>query len=62
MYSSQLKNPEKALEFFKQAMMFVPESGRKSLLQQIPPAYWPQLGFPDAVPSAPPPHTSASKG
>ena len=58
----QMNNPEKALEMFKQAMLLVPDGERRVLLPQIPSAYWARLGFPDAVPAAAPPQTSASKG
>ena len=62
MYSSQLKNPDHALDLFKQAIVLVPEADRQRLLAQIPHEYWARLGFPDAVPPGPAPQTSASKG
>jgi O-antigen ligase len=63
MYATPLKDPERALESFRQAMAGVPEGQRESLLPQIPKEFWPKLGFPNsAAPPSPAPHTSASKG
>jgi tetratricopeptide (TPR) repeat protein len=63
MYARQANDPEKALGFFKQAMAAAPEAQRRGLLQQIPPAYWPKLGYAQGGPATPAPgQTSASKG
>ena len=63
MYARQVKDPEKALASFKQAMAAAPEAQRRGLLPQIPAAYWPKLGFAENGPAAPASaQTSASKG
>jgi tetratricopeptide (TPR) repeat protein len=63
MYATSIKDPQKALASFKQAMALAPETARKSLLPHIPTEYWSRLGFADAVPVAPAAaQTSASKG
>jgi O-antigen ligase len=61
MYARQAKDPEKALAAYKQAMAAAPEAQRKELLPQIPPVYWPRLGYVDGGLAAPA-QTSASKG
>lgn len=50
LYTTGVRDPVKALETFKQAMDATPEADRKSLLPQIPPQYWPKLGFANVVP------------
>lgn len=60
MYTTGLPDRAKALESFKKAMALTPEPGRKGLLPQIPPAYWPQLGFANAIPVLATPQTSAA--
>ena len=49
MYTTALLKPDKALESFKKAMELTPEPERKALLPQIPPVYWPKIGFANAV-------------
>ncbi len=61
MYTTGLKDPAKALQTFKKAMELTPEAERRALLPQIPPAFWPQLGFANAIPVlATPTQTSAA--
>jgi tetratricopeptide (TPR) repeat protein len=63
MYTTGLPDPAKALDAFKKAMELTPEAQRKALLPQIPPVYWPKIGFANAVPvqAAPAQTSSASK-
>ena len=61
MYTTGIQDPAKALQTFKKAMELTPESERRALLPQIPPAFWPQLGFANAIPvRATPTQTSAA--
>jgi len=61
MYTTALMKPDKALESFKQAMELTPEAERRALLPQIPPVYWPKIGFANAIPvQATPTQTSAA--
>ena len=61
MYAKSANEPDKALAAFKQALALAKDEERRGLLDSIPPAYWPQLGYPAAAPG-PAPQTSASKG
>ncbi len=61
MYTTGIQDPAKALQTFKKAMELTPEAERRALLPQIPPAFWPQLGFANAIPvRATPTQTSAA--
>ena len=63
MYLKGLKDPEKALASYKQALELAPEAQRPALLPEIPPALRARLGYPEAGPQAPASaQTSASKG
>ena len=53
MYTTAIRNPEKALEYFKSAMDATPVAERQGLLPQIPPMYWPKLGFGHVTPVMP---------
>ena len=63
MYTTGLKQPAKALESFKKAMELAPAAEHRALLPQIPPAYWPQIGYANAIPvqATPTQTSSASK-
>ncbi len=63
MYTTGSPNPAKALESFQKAMELTPEADRRALLPQIPPAYWPKIGFANAIPvmATPTQTSSASK-
>jgi O-antigen ligase len=63
MYTTALMKPDKAQESFKKAMELTPEAERKALLSQIPPVYWPKIGFANAIPvmATPTQTSSASK-
>lgn len=61
MYTTGLKQPDKALASFKKAIELAPPSEHKALLPQIPHTLWPQLGFANAIPVlATPTQTSAA--
>jgi O-antigen ligase/Tfp pilus assembly protein PilF len=64
MYAQSVKDPEKALAAFKQALELAGEADRPVVLERMPPAYRARLGYPQAAPQAPPGpnQTSASKG
>jgi O-antigen ligase len=57
MYALSAREPQKALESFKQAIALASDSQRPSLMAQIPPEYRARLAEPAATPQ-----TSASKG
>jgi len=50
MYTTGVKNPAKAEESFKKALELTPEAERRTLLGQIPPVYWPKLGYGNVTP------------
>ena len=50
LYTTGVRDPAKALDAFKQAMDATPEANRKNLLPQIPPQFWPKLGFANVIP------------
>ncbi|NPC54184.1 O-antigen ligase family protein [Caenimonas soli] len=62
MYASGGREPEKALNAFKQAIALASESERPTLLAQIPATYRARLAEPDATQPPATPQTSASKG
>jgi len=63
LYAKQVKDPQKAFNFYQQAMVLTPPARRPELLPRIPAEYWAKLGYPQGAPAAPaPPQTSASKG
>lgn len=61
MYTTGPQKPAQALEYFKQAMAMTPETGRQGLLAQIPPVYWPKLGFGHITPVLPNQTSSTKK-
>lgn len=61
MYAQAVKDPEKALAAFKQALALAPEAQRPALLKRVPAEYRARLGYPDPA-AAPAAQTSASKG
>ena len=63
MYANAVKDPDKALASYKQALELAPQAQRPALLAEIPPALRAKLGYPEAPPQAPASaQTSASKG
>ena len=63
MYATGGKEPDKALNAFREGIALASESQRRTLLPQIPPAYRARLFEPGASPQQPTsPQTSASKG
>lgn len=58
MYAMQVKDPEKALNFYKQALRITPEGHRPEVLTRIPADYRARVAS-DAVPAQP--QTSANK-
>jgi O-antigen ligase len=63
MYSEGVRDPERALAAFKQAVALAPESQRQAVIQRMPPGYPALLSYPDAAPPAPAAsQTSATKG
>jgi O-antigen ligase len=60
MYAQQVKDPEKALNMYKQAVLSTPQSHRPEVLMRIPADYRAKIIALDAPPA--PPQTSASKG
>jgi O-antigen ligase len=49
-HTTAVPDPVKALEAFKRVMELTPAAQRQPLLAQIPPQYWPKLGFANVVP------------
>jgi tetratricopeptide (TPR) repeat protein len=60
LYANGIKDPERAMEAFRRGLAAAKPSERQEFMEQIPPAYWRQLGY---IPSLPPngTQTSASK-
>lgn len=61
MYTTAIRNQDKALEYFKAAMEATPVAERQGLLPQIPPVYWPKLGFGHITPVIPNQTSSTKK-
>jgi O-antigen ligase len=63
MYAKAMKDQDKALAAFKQALKLAPEKQRPALLPEIPAALRAKLGYAEATPQSPASaQTSASKG
>lgn len=60
LYDTGLKDRERALAAFREAVALASEADRKTLLPQIPAAYRERLGLEGLAPAAP--QTSANKG
>lgn len=61
LYTTGLKDSGKAFESFKTAMDATSPDQRQSLLPQIPPVYWPKLGFGHITPVMPNQTSSTKK-
>jgi O-antigen ligase len=59
MYTTGLRDPEKALDSFRRALELAPPEQHRAMAQQIPREYWAQLGLAASTPAGT--QTSASK-